>query len=435
MPLFPLGLLSQGGGGVTPGPFWYSIITDTTAPASFAYTDLATDDLGSAYYIYGSTGSGIIEPKVFKLSNSGIVTWARRMFGSAWSQDKTRVAYERSQVILSGVNGTGSIQYNWAQTLNSDGTSTAVSRSLQFTGYQNATSQHSGASIDGSNNIYESGAFLNAAASDYNDFIVQYTAAGAIGWSRFWTGNGAQTMAKWGTSNLYFHRFANTYKFNSSGTLINSRGYALSAGSVLSFGLKFGIDASENQYRAGGQSSFPTLFKFDSDLLVTWGKSFTAITGMNSYGTGAVYDVSGNAYFYYSAPGQNKSLWVVKANSAGTILWTRSFAYRISGAYPYNSQAFLATYANGDIVITTAHDTTTNRPQIVVKLPADGTKTGTYTAGAYSFDWTAETPTFTTVTSTYNTPAAPNTGSASTGAGVPSNSAWASYAVTKTDIP
>jgi hypothetical protein len=435
MPLFPLGLLSQGGGGVAPGPWWYSIITDTTAPSQFWDADLATDPDGSAYYIYSSTGGGVQEPKLFKISNSGIVTWARRFFGSAWSQNSTNVTYEQGQTLLSGVNGTGSIQYNWAQTLNADGTSTAVSRSLQIPGVRDATSQHSVATLDGSNNIYSVGAYLNFAMSDYNDFITQYTSAGAIGWTRFWTGNGARTSAKWKNSNLYFHRFGNTYKFNSSGTLINSRGYALSAGSVLSFGYKFGIDASENQYRAGGQSSFPTLFKFDSDLLLSWGKSFTAIPGMNNYGTGAVYDSSDNAYFFYSAPGQNKSLWVVKTNSSGTVLWTRSFAFRISGSYPYIYKAIVATYANGDLVLTVMQDTTANRPQIVVKLPADGTKTGTYTTGGYSFDWVAETPTFTTLTSTYNTPAAASTTSASAGAGVPSNSAWTNYLSTKTDIP
>jgi hypothetical protein len=434
MPLFPLGLLSQGGGGNAPGPWWYAIITDTTTPSQFWDTDLAADTDGNAYYIYSSTGGGVQEPKLFKISNSGIVTWARRFFGSTWSQNSTNVTYEQGKALVSGVNGTGSIQYNWAQTLNSDGTSTAVSRSVGIPGYYNATSQHSVTTIDASNNIYSVGAFFTG--SDYNDFIVQYTAAGAIGWQRFWTGNGLRTSAKWQNNSLYFHRFNNLYKLNSSGTLINSRGIVPSAGSILSFGLKFGVDTSENQYRAGGQySNFATLFKFDSDLLVTWGKSFTSVSGLSPYNTGAVVDSSGNGYFFYHAGGQQKSLWVVKTNSAGTILWTRSFAFRISGSYPYIYKAVVASYANGDLILTVNQDTTTNRPQIIVKLPADGTKTGTYTTGAYSFDWVAETPTFSTLTATYNTPAGPNTGSGSAGAGVPSNSAWTSYAITKTDIP
>jgi hypothetical protein len=127
---------------------------------------------------------------------------------------------------------------------------------------------------------------------------------------------------------------------------------------------------------------------------------------------------------------------VVKTDNNGTILWTRSLAFRISGAYPYNYKASLAVYSNSDIVITMNQDTTTNRPQIVVKLPADGTKTGTYTNGAYSFDWTAETPTFTTITASSSTPSAPNTYiNAIAGAGTPSNAAWTNYTITKTDIP
>lgn len=425
-------VVSSLGGGV--GPWWWAIVTDTTAPSQFWDTDLATDDAGSAYYIYSSTGGGVQEPKIFKLSNSGVVTWARRLFGSTWSQNSTRITYERSRPIVSGVNGTGSIQYNYAQTLNADGTSTAVSRSLQIPGYRDATSQHTAATIDTSDNIYSSGAFLNFAMTDYNDFITQYTAAGAIGWTRFWTGNDPRTSLKWANNSLYFHRFQNLYKFNSSGTLINSRSIALSSGSVTSFGLKFAIDASENQYRAGGASSLAFLGKFDLDLLMTWGKSFS-LSGINAYGSGAAIDSAGNIYAMFTLPGQNKSIYVVKASTTGTILWTRSFAFRISGTHPYNYKAALAVYANSDIIITMNQDTTANRPQIVVKLPADGTKTGTYTSGAYAFDWTAETPTFTTLTATYSTPGAPNTGSASAGAGVPSNSAWTSYAVTKTDIP
>jgi hypothetical protein len=428
-------VVSSLGGGV--GPWWWAIFTETTSPTQFWDTDLATDDAGNAYYIYSASSassSGVQEPKVFKLTNSGIVTWARRLFGSAWSQNSTKVTYQRSRVILSGVNGTGSIQYNYAQTLNADGTSTAVSRSLQIPGYRDATSQHTAATIDTSDNIYNSGAFLNFAMTDYNDFITQYTAAGAIGWTRFWTGNDPRSSLKWANNSLYFHRFAGLYKFNSAGTLINSRQISLSSGSVTSFGLKFDIDASENQYRAGASSSFGFLGKFDSDLLMTWGKSFT-LSGINAYGSGSAIDSAGNIYAMYQLPGQNKSIYIVKASTTGTILWTRSFAFRISGTHPYNNKAALAVYSNSDIILTMNQDTTTNRPQIVVKLPADGTKTGTYTSGAYAFDWTAETPTFTTLSATYATPGAPNTGSASAGAGVPSNSAWTSYAVTKTDIP
>ena len=427
-------VVSSLGGGV--GPWWWAIITDTTAPPQFQDTDIATDDAGSAYYVHGSYNnpSYVQEPKVFKISNSGVITWARRLFGSTWSQNSTNITFERSRVLVSGVNGTGSVQYNYAQTLNADGTNTSVSRSVGIDGYHNATSIHSTATLDGSNNIYSAGAFLNSAMSDYNDFITQYTAAGAIGWSRFWFGNGPRTSVKFGNSNLYFHRFNNLYKFNASGTLVNSRGISGSTGSATSYGFKFGLDASENQYRGGSATNLAMIDKFDSDLLMTWGRSFT-LTGQSIYGSGAAIDSAGNVYAFYTTPGASKMIWVVKADTNGTILWTRSFAFRISSSVPYINKSALAVYSNGDIVITLSQDTTANRPQIVVKLPADGTKTGTYTSGAYAFDWTAETPTFTSRTATYSTPSAPSTPSASAGAGAPSNSAWTNYAVTKTDIP
>jgi hypothetical protein len=140
-------------------------------------------------------------------------------------------------------------------------------------------------------------------------------------------------------------------------------------------------------------------------------------------------------YAFFHAGGQNKSMLVVKSDSSGTILWSRSLAFRISGTYPYVYKAAMATFSNTDIILTLNQDTTSQIPQIVVKLPADGTKTGTYTTGAYSFDWVAETPTFTVLSATYGTPAAPTSNTATNGTGVPSNSAWTTYAVTKTDVP
>jgi hypothetical protein len=417
------------------GPWWYAIFTDTTPPPQFQNCDLSTDDAGNAYYLYSSASAAYVgEPKLYKLTNSGGVTWARRFFGSSWSQNSTYVNYQQGRVLISGVNGTGSVQYNWAQTLNADGTNTAISRSIGIPTAYNATSQHNGSTIDASLNIYASGSYYTG--SDYNDFVTQISSSGTYPWTRFWSGNGPRISPRWGTSHLYFHRFQNLYKFNAAGVLINSRGISPSAGAIQSFGFKIGIDASENQYRAATYSSnFGSLYKFDSDLLMVWGKSFS-ISGIGTYGSTAAIDSAGNMYAIYQFPGAAKSIYVVKANNAGTILWTRSLAFRISGSYPYSYKAMGAVYSNGDLILTMQTDSGTNRPQLVVKLPADGTKTGTYTSGIFSWDWVAETPTFTTLTATYFTPTAPNTYlDAVGGAGVPSNAAYTSYAVTKVDIP
>lgn len=432
MPLFMLGLLGQSGGaGNAPGPWWYAIVTDTIT-TQFRDIDLAADTSGSAYYVYSSFGAtSIEEPKIFKISNTGTVTWARRFSGSAWSQNTPRVVWTQGQLLHSGVNGTGSAQQNYAMTLNADGTSTAVARSTYITA---DTNTHFASALDATGNIYTAGMWLIPGV-DYNNFIMQHTAAGGIGWSRFWTGNDPRGTINWGGSNLYYGRFANLYKFNSSGTLINSRSITTTPNSS-SYGWKVALDSSENNFRAGSNGTNGFLFRFDTDLLMTWGKSFTGFTGISQYNSGAVLDSAGNMYAFFHAPGQNKSMLVVKANSSGTILWSRSFAYRISGAYPYIHKAVMATFSNTDLILTVNHDTTSQRPQIVVKLPADGTKTGTYTNGIHSFDWVAETPTFTTLsTPTYGTPTAPTSNTATTGTGVPSNAAWTNYAITKTDIP
>jgi hypothetical protein len=427
--LIPLGFIGQGSGtSSAPGPWWYAIVSDTSGVTQVYSTDLATDNAGNAYFEYSGTGPTYQEPKIYKIDNTGAVTWVRRLYGSTWSQDMNHIQWANGAIYAAGVNGTGSVQNNYVQKLNADGTA-AVNQSINMA---TATSQNYGITADTSGNTYTLGAYYTG--STYNNFITQIVPAGTLGWGLYWSGYDNFNAIMWGTNNLYMHRNGQNYKFNSSGTVINSRSYTTTP-AIAYQGKKFGIDSSDNSYKAGGNGSSALIMKFDTDLLLTWGKTFTISAGFGGYTCGSSIDSSNNVYAWFVAPGQNKSMIVIKVNSAGTVLWQRSFAFRISGSYPYIYGGVAANYSNGDLIISLYQDTTTQRPQIIAKLPADGTKTGTYTSGSYSFDWTAESYTITTFTATYGSANTPITNTPTISTAAPSNAAYASYTLSKTDVP
>lgn len=411
------------GGGASPGPWFMMIITDTTPATQLYDIQITSDADGNVYYLY-SSASSVQEPKVFKISNTGAITWARRFYGSSWSQDQNKVNWSNGSLYVSGVNGTGSNQYNYAMKINADGT-TAVSRNNYVAA---ATSYHQGVAADTSGNIYSMGMWYTG--SNYQSFILQYTAAGALGWGWRWFNYDTAASITFGTSYLFTSYYSDLYKWNTSGTLINSRQIS-GAGS---FGNKIGIDASDNTYRSGASGSTGYISKFDSDLLPVWAKTFSGFTGLSQYKQGATIDTTGNVYAYWAAPGQAKSLLVIKTNNAGVVQWQRSLAVTISGSSPYIYNAVSCNYVNGDLMVSVQPDSGTNRPAFLLKLPADGTKTGTYTNGIYSATWASESLTISTSSTTTGSAANPSGISPTVGSAVPSNAAFTNYATATTNI-
>ena len=77
---------------------------------------------------------------------------------------------------------------------------------------------------------------------------------------------------------------------------------------------------------------------------------------------------------------------IAKYNTSGTIQWQRSL-----GSTAESSGLHIAINSLGDIYVSGFTEVSGPRSFLFAKLPSDGSRTGTYTVGGYSFTYAAST--------------------------------------------
>lgn len=390
---------------------------------------------GSRYLILAGTGQ----------DSSGNFYLASRVYAGPGSGAPTYGCY------LSKFNSSGVVQWQ---------------RKAVVTGTTNSQQWIGQIYIDSSSNVYVAWGNGNGGVGQT---LIKYNSSGIIQWQKQFNYGGGNyqiviDMVADSSSNLYICGY--TYggcsnrgvvlKYNSSGTLLVKTELASAQYNRAVTGI--GIDSSNNLYLnyQSGSATSPTaaMIKVDSSLtsiLRNYGSanpiynstegagiatssggdtyaSFydetAAVNIINKYNSSGVWqwsvsfasglayrapmlrlDSSGNLYVVTRCSGTSGvfSCFIAKINSSGTVQWQRKLEYSGNRLLP---GGFSVTSANG-LVIGCQLGTCTDTGAFA-KLPTDGSKTGTYTVGGYTFVYAASSITISSYTFS-NTQAA-NTG-------------------------
>jgi hypothetical protein len=247
-----------------------------------------------------------------------------------------------------------------------------------------------------------------ATPSANSGLLVKYDTSGNVTWQREFgsSGNSGGTSQ----SNLYSRTVAlnsaNTHayvtytsdyvassrrmllaKIAAAGTITWQRWfYGTNNGSgVGSYGLA--LDSSENIYvvavmkPSGATYNLVCIAKYDSSGAIQWQRKYTAV-GQNAdsdYST-ITCDSSGNVYVYFAVSSTSyttgAAAFILKYNSSGAIQWQRYLKIDGVGTPAGNISV------NGDYLTITGIQ---SFPSWIMRVPTDGSKTGTYTNNSKTY--------------------------------------------------
>jgi len=306
------------------------------------------------------------------------------------------------EIYIKKVNASGVIQ--WQKLINTLGSGGTIGRA--------------GSAIDSSGNIII--AATAAFGGTNKSYVVKLNSSGVIQWQKIFqptypgdssSNVGTDCVAVDSSDNIFVGGYSAgnpdpliVMKLNSSGTSQWQRCINTDRSAYLNEGRAQGIavDSSGNVLVCGdyiGEDK-SVLWKLNnSNGLIQWGRQLYT-SGKDSTFYGVVTDSSDNVYVSGESEGTTVEggieALLAKYNSAGSLLWQRSFNTNPSSLTPSTIFYAIALDSNQDMLIT-GHarpddfNPSINRPDdmIVVKLPNDGSLTGTY--GRYTYEASSHT--------------------------------------------
>lgn len=388
MGLFPLGILSQGGGGGGLLANWFSTLSSANAESGMGVYVDATNNT----YIASETTSGNrvslfakLDPSLSSTTFQNTVTGATNIGWTAMASNGTDF-YTGGYVMVSGRTVGLIAKYNSSGTLLWQRQITQSSGSI-------GQCYIIGMATDSSGNVYATGyAFLTTSSIDAA-FTLKYDTSGTLQWIRSNGDNSTTTMwsvAADSSGNVYSvgQRSGNggvMQRYNSSGTGIGSLAFFDPSGSGQERFFGISLDSSANCYIVGANGAGGSLIvlKTNSSNTVQWQRRvFVTAPGAGTQAnTCVVADASGNSFI---AVGSGSTVHLLRYDTSGVIQWQRSLV-RTSGTI--GLQALTLDTSNNLIVTGT---TNLNAGDIfTIKVPTDGSKTGSYTVGGGTFTYAA----------------------------------------------
>lgn len=382
--------------GPTPTGYWITTLNSGSATIFNWNFSIAVDSSGNSYSVGSSnvTGSLIALALVSKYNVNGAIQWQYELpnvFFSKTAVDSIGNLYAvgtydaNTGALLVKYNSSGAIQWQKALTDN-------IYYQLGH-----------GIAIDASNNIYITGSTYTPSSGFTSDiFVAKYNSSGVLqsqnslydATSSFYNDSYSICM---GTSGNYF---VTGYTDIPSAGFIDDALIAKYTGNVLQWQryLSFGdysyfngsvADSSGNVYAAGeytidgGATYFGFIVKYDSTGAITWQKFLSAPNTGCGFKTISI-DSSGNLYVTGAVDnGTDFDLLIVKYNSSGVIQWQRTLASTTG----YNDNGYSITVdASGNIYVCgqNSNPLTNESNALTLKLPGDGSRTGTYGTWTYA---------------------------------------------------
>jgi uncharacterized delta-60 repeat protein len=386
----------------TPLSYFIGLLGSTTSPFKDDIgQSVAVDSSGNAYVFgssYDSSDSSQYNFQIAKYNTSGTIQWQRRLGGNGSADIGRSVAVDSSGNVYvcgyspaSGTLDSQIAKYNtsgiiqWQRRLDNPGPDGDAAFSV---------------AVDSSNNVYVCG--YTSVSGSYNFLIAKYNTSGTIQWQRS-LGNSnnptGRSVAVDSSGNVYVCGYADNSltvglqiaKYNTSGTIQWQRN--LGGSSTIpgtNAGESVAVDSSGNVYVCGYSAESGTvdfqIAKYNTSGTIQWQRSLGG--SGNNDGRSVAVDSSGNVYVcgYSPASGPN-DFQIAKYNTSGTIQWQR----RLGASSGSNLGYSVAVDSSGNVYICGSSYASGNRQFLFAKLPGDGSLTGTYTVGGYSFTYAAST--------------------------------------------
>lgn len=418
------------------------------APSSstLAGSGIATDSSNNIYVIgsdYSGANASIL---LYKYNSSGVIQWQKKLsnsaadYGNAIAIDNSDNIYICGQVDISGSNDFFIAKYN---------SSGAVQWQRRL--YGSSTDAAQKIDTDSSGNVYVIGysTFTN------NDvFLAKYNSSGAIQWQRRFYGtqysigygitlDSSNNVYITGTGSFLTSGFNQNKiilaKYDTSGSLIwqyklgpttnnsNENGYSVATDSSGNIYL-----ACDAQPAAGGKMQ---VAKYDSSGNIQWQRSLGPSSDARF--ASVATDSSSNAYFCGSIyDGTSYVTAIAKYDSSGNIQWQRKLTSSVGGTLTSNFGGSIFIDNLGNVCVSGYLNGTDGIGRsMVLKLPNDGSKTGTYTLGGITVAYAASS--YTDVATTYTSTATTQTSTTPslTDAATTLTESTTTYTATVTIIP
>ena len=359
-----------------------------------------TTDSSDNIYAYGYNASNQME--VAKYDSSGALQWQRSVNISNYygritidsASNVILISNDTTNIFLIKLDSSGSLV--WQKSIPVGGGSPSI----------NAV----GVTADSSNNIYIS---CSAYRSAYNHLLIKLDSSGSHQFTRV-LATGYRTDISTNVSldssgNIYLasaynvgYYAATLIKYDSGGTLQWQRTVFGPGGNDSSYFYDVTCDSSNNVYACGkyapggGYQAEQMLVKYDSSGNLQWNRKLNIVAGY-----GLDVDAYGNVYVC----GYNSSYAMVmsKYNSSGTIQWQRQITGSSRNCYGYDVK--VDSLGNPIFIGTSMTTSATDSRFLIAKIPADGSKTGTYTLSGTTLTYSAASQSDSSFTATYGTSA------------------------------
>ena len=195
------------------------------------------------------------------------------------------------------------------------------------------------------------------------------------------------------------------------------------------------VDSSGNIYVCGNGKnssgySILSISKYNNSGTIQWQSTLTdAYSSPNGAANGIAVDSSGNVYVcgYGETPSSSYVQSISKYNNSGTIQWQRTLTD--TSSLPYSLASKITVDNLGNIYVCGhLENSSVQFVQSIAKLPADGSKTGTYSGTNFGVtyaasSWTAATSSWNSVSSSW---------ASATSSWTSASSSWASATSTWT---
>jgi hypothetical protein len=340
---------------------------------------VATDSLSNMYAVGFSTASPQ-SGQIIKYTNAGVVSWQK------YSDRALGLGFKAATVDASGNLYVGANAYivklNSSGTLQEQKTLALSSTDVVFGKF----------AVDSSNNIYAAGYLFR---TEPDIFVAKFDSSLVAQWARILSNTPSQDFAEGvaidSSGNVYIGGYGAVSgtdsfliaKYDSSGTIQWQRSF--SVGSSL-YGYGLAVDSGSNVYCVGSKGY---VVKYDTSGTLQWQRVLTV--GLDCVFYAACTDASNNVYatgYLFRSGGSTYDVIVVKYDSSGTLQWQRYLSsYTSTFLQEYGRSITID--AAGAINLVGSTNKSGSNDFLVLKLPADGSKTGTYTVAGYSFTYAA----------------------------------------------
>lgn len=370
------------GGSSAAGPYWIGRLASSGTGVESGQ-GVGVDGSGNVYLAgYTNNGGASTGLQIAKYNGSGVLQWQRTLARTAGNQYFRAIAVDSAgnSHVCGYSDASGTIDFQLAK-YNTSGT-------LQWQVRLGGTTEDQafGIALDSSGNVYVCG-YTVVSAVNYV-LLAKYNSSGTIQWQRR---IGASNRAGAGYG-IAVDDSGNAYvcggtvasgslnelflvKYNTSGTLQWQRALGSASDDV---GRAVSVDSSGNVYIAG-YSTVSALYraqiaKYDSSGTLLWQRYLGS--GADCYAYGIATDSAGNSYIV-GRSAANYEILIAKYDTSGVLQWQRTLGNGSTSANDFAQG--IAVDNNGSVYVCGESEVfDTSRDFLFAKLPADGSKTGTY---------------------------------------------------------